>query len=162
MLKQALLAFGTDPHRAIPPIQRFRRLLAFLHAYGRQHRNHRLWSDGNNHGTLFGTKSDIFTQPKVYDAKTKSLMCQNGLFSICLSLVHDVLDTSKSTSTYCLSHLFTNSGNLVAHLVIKYRPQFYLTYLKKQNDKTVATSKIDPINKQSTCWNALYRWLSHI
>ena len=27
--------------------------LAFLHADGRQHRTHRLWSDGTNHGTLF-------------------------------------------------------------------------------------------------------------
>ena len=53
----------------------------------------------------------------MYDAKTKSLMCQNGLFTICLSLVHVVLDRSKSTSTYCWSHLLTNSGNLVAHLI---------------------------------------------
>ena len=60
---------------------------------------------------------DIFTQPKVYDAKTKSLLCQNSLFTICLSLVHDVLDMSKSTSTYCRSHLFISSGNLVAHLI---------------------------------------------
>ena len=44
-------------------------------------------------------------------------MCQNGLFTICLSLVHDVLDMSESTSTYCWSHLFTNSVNLVAHLI---------------------------------------------
>ena len=57
-------------------------------------------------------KSDIFTQPKVYDAKTKSLMCQNGLFTICLSLVHDVLGMSKSTSTYCWSHLFTILRNI--------------------------------------------------
>ena len=69
---------------------------------------------------LFSTKSDIFTQPKAYDAKTKSLMCQQGLFTICLSLLHDVLDRSKSTSTYCWSHLLTNSGNLVAHLIICY------------------------------------------
>ena len=41
----------------------------------------------------------------------------NGLFTICLSLVHDVLDRAKSTSTYCWSHLLTNSGNLVAHLI---------------------------------------------
>ena len=61
---------------------------------------------------LFGRKLDIFTQPKVHDAKTKSLMCQNGLFTICLSLIHDVLDMSKWTSTYCWSHLFANSGNL--------------------------------------------------
>ena len=105
--------------------------MAFFHADGRQHQNHRLWSDGTNHGTLFhleehlhklfgqlfGIKSGIFTQPKVYDAKTKSLMCQKGLFTICLRLVHDVLDMSKSTSTYCWSHLFRNSGNLVAHLI---------------------------------------------
>ena len=45
-------------------------------------------------------------------------MCQNGLFTICLSLVHDVLDMLKSTSTYCWSHLFTNSENLFAHLII--------------------------------------------
>ena len=32
MLKQVLLAFGTDPHRAMPPIQRLRRFLTFLHA----------------------------------------------------------------------------------------------------------------------------------
>ena len=51
-------------------------------------------------------------------------MCQNGLFTICLSLVHDVLDMSKSTSTYCWSHLFTNSGNLVAHLI-----HFILAYI---------------------------------
>ena len=44
---------------------------------------------------LFGTKSDISTQPKVYDAKTKSLMCQNGLFTICPSLLHGVLDMSN-------------------------------------------------------------------
>ena len=62
---------------------------------------------------LFGTKSDIFTQPKVYNAKKKSLMCQNGLFTICLSLVHDVLDRSKSSSTYCWSHLLKNSGTFV-------------------------------------------------
>ena len=66
---------------------------------------------------LFGTNSDIFTQPKVYDAKTKSPVCQNGLFTICLSLVHDVLDGSKSTSTYCWSYLLTNSGNLIAHRI---------------------------------------------
>ena len=154
MLKQALLAFGTDPHREMPPIQRLRRFLAFLHADGRQHRNDRFWSDGTNHGTLFHleqhlrklfrdlhviqppfssnkkrnfktsrkcwlfcTKSDIFTQPKVYDVKTKSLMCQNGLFTICKSLVPDVLDMSKSTRTYCWSHLLTNSGKLVAHII---------------------------------------------
>ena len=63
-------------------------------------------------------KSQIFTQPKVYDTKTKSLMCQNGLFTMCLSLIHDVLGMSKSNSTYCWSHLLTNSGNLVAHLII--------------------------------------------
>ena len=108
--------------------------MAFLHADGRQQQNHHLWSDVTNHGTLFhfewkkkintprkwrlfGTKSDIFTQPKVYDAKTKSLICQNGLFTTCLSLVYDVLDRSKSTSTYCWSHLLTNSGNLVSHLI---------------------------------------------
>ena len=45
---------------------------------------------------LFGTKSDISMQPKVYDAKTKSLMCQNGLFTICLSLDHDVLDICQN------------------------------------------------------------------
>ena len=144
MLKQALLAFGTDPHRSMPPIQRLRMFLAFLHADGRQHQDHRLWSDGTDYGTLywsfrcasvavffkwkkkintsrkwrlFGTKSDIFTQPKVYDAKTKSVMCQNGFFTICLSLVHDVLDKLKSTSTYFWSHLLSNSGNLVAHLI---------------------------------------------
>ena len=39
----------------------------------------------------FGIKSDISTQPKVYDTKTKSLMCQIGLFTTCLSLVDDVL-----------------------------------------------------------------------
>ena len=53
MLEQALLAFGMDPHRAMPPIQRLRRFLAFLHADSRQHRNHRLRSNGTNHGTLF-------------------------------------------------------------------------------------------------------------
>ena len=42
MLKQALLAFGTDAYLAMPPIQRLRRFLAFLHADGRQHRSHRL------------------------------------------------------------------------------------------------------------------------
>ena len=46
-------------------------------------------------------------------------MCQSGLFTICLSLDHDVLDMSKSTSTYYWSHLFTNSRNLVAHLILK-------------------------------------------
>ena len=51
-----------------------------------------LMKEENQHFPLFSTKSDIFTQPKVYDAKTKSLMCQNGLFTICLSLVHAVLD----------------------------------------------------------------------
>ena len=40
---------------------------------------------------FFGTKSDIFTQPKVYEAEIRSLMCQSGLFFICLSLVHGVL-----------------------------------------------------------------------
>ena len=66
------------------------------------------------YGKLFCTKSDIFTQPKVYDAETKSLMCQNGLFTICLSLVHNVLDRSKSTSTYCWSFKskLTSSGEL--------------------------------------------------
>ena len=62
-----------------------------------------------------GTKSYISHNQ---NAKTKSLMCQNDLFTICLSLVHEVLDMSKSTSTYCWSHLFINSGNLVAHLII--------------------------------------------
>ena len=41
MLKQALLAFGTDPHREMPPTQRLRMFLDFFHADGRQHRNHR-------------------------------------------------------------------------------------------------------------------------
>ena len=41
-------------------------------------------------------------------------MCQNGSFIICKSLVHDVLDMSKSTSTYCWRHPLTNSENLVA------------------------------------------------
>ena len=36
MLKQVLLALVADPHRAMPPIQRLRRFLAFLHAVGRQ------------------------------------------------------------------------------------------------------------------------------
>ena len=159
MLKQALLAFSMDPHRAMPPIQRLRRFLSFLHADGRQHRNHHLRSDGTNHGTLFhldqhlrklfvasaavffewkkkintsrkwrlfGTKSDIFTQPKLYDAKTKSLMCQNGIFTICLNLIHDVLGMSKSTSTYWWSLLLTNSVNLLAHLIILQYMKMYL------------------------------------
>ena len=155
MLKQALLALGMDPHQAMPPIQRLRRFLAFLHADGRQHRNHRLWSDETNHGTLFPLEQHLrklfgalgallshrflrmkevnqhFPQMTIiwhkirhfhttYDAKTKSLMCKNGLFTICLSLVHGVLDRSKSTSTYCWIHLLTNSGNLVAHLIYIY------------------------------------------
>ena len=45
-------------------------------------------------------------------------MCQNGLFTICLGLVHDVLDGSKSTNNYCWSHLLKSSGNLVAQLII--------------------------------------------
>ena len=44
-------------------------------------------------------------------------MCQNGVFTICLSLVHDVSDKLKSARTYCWSHLLTNSGNLVTHLI---------------------------------------------
>ena len=154
MLKQALLAFGTDLHRAMPPIQPLRRFLAFLHADGHQNRNHRLWSDGTNHGTLFHLKQHLrklfelsmrfsrrflrmkeenqyFPQMRIIWHKIthfhrtnsiwrqkKSLMCQNGLFIICLRLIHDVLDRWKSTRTYCWIHLFTNSGNLVAHLTL--------------------------------------------
>ena len=51
--------------------------------------------------TIIWHKIKILTQPKVYEAKTKSLMCKKGLFTICLSLVHDILDMSKSTSTLC-------------------------------------------------------------
>ena len=40
-------------------------------------------------------RNDIVANP-TYDAKTKSIMCQNGLLTICLSLVHDVSDMSKS------------------------------------------------------------------
>ena len=156
MQKQAFLAFGTDPHRAMPPIQCLQRFLTFFHADGRQHRNHQPWNDGTNHGTLFHLEQHLrklfgalsmrfsrhflrmkvenqhFPQMKIiwhkikhlhatksiYDAKTKSLMCQNSLFTICLSLVHDVLDRSKSTSTYCWIHLLTNSENIVAHLIV--------------------------------------------
>lgn len=53
LLKIALFVLGTDPLRAMPSIQRLRRFLAFLHTDGRQHQNHRLWSDGTNQGTLF-------------------------------------------------------------------------------------------------------------
>ena len=42
----------------------------------------------------------------------------NGLFTICLSLVHDIFDMSTSTSTYCWIYLLTNSGNLVEHSIL--------------------------------------------
>ena len=45
-------------------------------------------------------QSDIFTQPKVYDAKTKSLMRQNGLFTIC-----DV-PRGKGTNAENIANLF--------------------------------------------------------
>ena len=49
---------------------------------------------------------------------TKTIWCQNKITNVSNGLlVHDVLDISKSTSTYCWSHLLTNSGNLVAHLI---------------------------------------------
>ena len=62
-------------------------------------------------------------------------MFRNSLFTICLSLVHDVFDMSKSTSTYCWSHLLTNSGNLVAHLICE------LNLLQKVSSK-VRTRKL--------------------
>ena len=44
------------------------------------------------------------------------------LFTTCLSLVREVLEMSKSTSTYRRSHLLRNIGNLGAHLIEKTRP----------------------------------------
>ena len=48
-----LLINQTMCHRPEQVITRRLVLLAFLHTGGRQHRNHRLWSDVTNHGTLF-------------------------------------------------------------------------------------------------------------
>lgn len=67
---------------------------------------------------LFDTKSDISAQPKVHDGIRKSLICQGGLFTTYLSLVHYALVMSQSTTTYYWNHLFKNSGNLVAHLIL--------------------------------------------
>ena len=93
-------------------------------------------------------------------------MCQNGLFTICLSLVYNVLDVSKSTSIYCWNHLLTNSGNLVVHLIFFFsnsitREAFpeacndchvYLTYkifgenVEKKNAKGVKGSTLKEIS----------------
>ena len=126
MLKQALLAFGTDPHRSskLPSLKRQNQSQHVVSL--RAASPWTFWSSRCALAAVFfewkkkintprkrrliGTKSDIFTQPKVYDAKTKSLMCQNGLFTICLSLLHDVLYMSKSTSIYAWAIYWQTAG----------------------------------------------------
>lgn len=141
MLKPALIAFGRNLCRAMPPI--------FVN---RQYRDHSLkrrnqslhvvsfraaypWHFWSSRYPLaivfFQWKKKIntwpqmtincreirhFHQSKVYDSKTKSLASQNGLSTTCLRLIQDVLDMPKSTNTTCWSYLLTTSENLVRHL----------------------------------------------
>ena len=94
------------------------------------------------------------TKSIVYDAKTKLLMCQNGLFTIYLSLVYEGLDMSKSTSTYCWSHLFTNSGNLVAHLILSsmvLTRNSILFYFIKWNHGLSSESQVKNKNHRRSC-----------
>lgn len=62
-------------------------------------------------------------------SQSKLLMCQGGFFSICLSLIYDVLNIPQSTRTFYWSNLLRSRWNLVAH-AISYQHHFINIYEK--------------------------------
>ena len=55
-------------------------------------------------------KSRHFHTPKVYDAKTKSLICQNGLFSTYLSMIRDVLDMYQNRPALTAGSIYSQTA----------------------------------------------------
>lgn len=53
MPKRAGFVFDTNYHLEMPPMLRFRRMLAFLHANGGQRSIYRSSGDGTSHSPLF-------------------------------------------------------------------------------------------------------------
>lgn len=68
MLKQALFAFGTDPHIEKLPTQPLPTFLAFVAAKGHQHQNHRVWSFGTHNSMLNHINKHLTMVPGVIDA----------------------------------------------------------------------------------------------
>ena len=74
---------------------------------------------------LFDTKWGIFTQPKVYNAKNKITNVSKRFVYHMSELGSWRFGCVKIDQHYCWSHPFTNSGNLVAHLMDTYIMYIY-------------------------------------
>lgn len=62
----------------------------------------------------------VYKCSPIGDNQTFTHNQRNVLFTICLSLIHDLLDLSDSQHLHCLSNLLTNIGNFVAHPTLSF------------------------------------------